>query len=203
VSTSLAFLCRGKERRVYMSVGRAEAARLRMREGDQWTHDGFLRLTPKAAKLVAKATRRELAEVKLPAREPAMPSKPEPIYQTGYSGYESLAWAVITQAAYDIAALRRHGIFSRAGEIVGEWPTKLYNWNDGGVARPRYRPVRLEGLEGPADAERLREWWTGGAAQKWLELVNSPMSAQQLWERALRGQDILQKHTTKNTNPHE
>jgi hypothetical protein len=180
VSTSLAFLCRGKERRVYMSAGRAEAARLRMREGDQWTHDGFLRLTPKAAKLVAKATRRELAEVKLPARTAATPSRPEPIYQTGYSGYESLAWAVITQAAQDIHALRRHGIFSRSGEIVGKWPTLT---TPDGYTKAR----KIEGLEGLPEAERLKRWWNDGQGQEWLELLNSPMTARKLWERALRG----------------
>jgi hypothetical protein len=50
----------------------------------------------------------------------------------------------------------------------------------------------VAGMSRGFPAEELKEWFHGPGAQAWLDAVNSPYSAQELWRRALAGERIME-----------
>ena len=103
--------------------------------------------------------------------------------ERGYSGVEMLAWAVLTQAIYDVQALRRAGVMGAEGELPTSWPSTQY-WH---TTSQRYyaRECKFEGINSLRQCLDLRDFFTGGQLDRWLELVNSPLTAAELWRRAL------------------
>jgi hypothetical protein len=111
------------------------------------------------------------------------------LFQHGYSGPEVLAWAVITRAVEDVQELRAAGVLTRSGEIK-PWPMRHYRHHQNGKTYFSRRTVA--GMSRGCHAEELREWFHGPDAQAWLDAVNSPYSAQELWRRALAGERIME-----------
>ncbi len=105
------------------------------------------------------------------------------MHEKGHSGPELLAWAVITQAVYDVQALRRCGVMGPEGELPASWPTTRYFH----TPSQRYynREAKYEGINSLRQCLDLRDFFTGGQLDRWLELVNSPLTAAELWRRAL------------------
>ena len=117
-----------------------------------------------------------------PADAPALGETPS-AHERGYSGPEMLAWAVITQAVYDVKALRLAGIMAADGGLPSSWPTTRYFHTTSG--KYYTREVGIEGIKSLQQALDLRVFFIGGQLDRWLELVNSPYTAAELWRRAL------------------
>jgi hypothetical protein len=69
------------------------------------------------------------------------------------------------------------------GELPTSWPSTQY-WH---TTSQRYyaRECKFEGINSLRQCLDLRDFFTGGQLDRWLELVNSPLTAAELWRRAL------------------
>jgi hypothetical protein len=106
------------------------------------------------------------------------------------SGYELLAWAVLEQAACDLAIFARYGIVTSRGKCL-PWPTQIqrrFKVNRRGKVEEFFHrmPRTIASSHGPNDHKQLVAWFKSKDAQSYCDLLGCQMPARQIFKQTIK-----------------
>ena len=114
----------------------------------------------------------------------------KPIMRTGQkspevSGYELLAWAILEQAAFDLATFARYGLITPEGHCL-PWPfamqRRMKRAKKGGWQYFNYRQrANICCSQGPHEHRQLVAWFFSEDAQTLCDLVGFNLDPQEIF----------------------